>query len=81
MKKGIHPEREPVCFIDISTGRKFVTVSSLHSKKKDIVDGVECNIVHCDVTSDSHPAYTGGKHLVDTAGRVERFKQKFTRCR
>ena len=79
MKKDIHPKKEPVCFIDVSTGKKFVTVSSLSSKQRDTVDGVECNIVYCDVTSASHPAYTGGKHSVDTAGRIERFKQKFTR--
>jgi large subunit ribosomal protein L31 len=81
MKDDIHPERYPVCFIDVSTGKKFITVSSLRSKQKDVVDGVECHIVYCDVTSDSHPAYTGERRLVDTAGRVEKFNQKFSRAR
>ncbi|MDR2603586.1 MAG: type B 50S ribosomal protein L31 [Puniceicoccales bacterium] len=81
MKDSIHPEKHPVCFIDVSTGKKFVTMSSLRSKQKDIVDGVECYVVYCDVTADSHPAYTGERRLVDTAGRVEKFNQKFSRIR
>jgi large subunit ribosomal protein L31 len=81
MKDDIHPEKHPVCFIDVSTGKKFITVSSLRSKQKDVVDDVECYIVYCDVTSDSHPAYTGERRLVDTAGRVEKFNQKFSRVR
>ncbi|MDR1173308.1 MAG: type B 50S ribosomal protein L31 [Puniceicoccales bacterium] len=81
MKNGIHPEKDPVCFIDVSTGKKLVTMSSLRSKQKDIVDGVECYVVYCDVTADSHPAYTGERRLVDTAGRVEKFNQKFSRIR
>jgi large subunit ribosomal protein L31 len=56
-----------------------VTVSALRSKQKDVIDGVECYVVYCDVTSDSHPAYTGERRLVDTAGRVEKFNQKFLR--
>jgi large subunit ribosomal protein L31 len=81
MKKEGHPEKHPVCFIDVSTGKKFMTESSMTSKQKDVVDGVECYIVYCDVTSDSHPAYTGERRLVDTAGRVEKFNQKFSRRR
>ncbi|MDR1457441.1 MAG: type B 50S ribosomal protein L31 [Puniceicoccales bacterium] len=81
MKDDIHPEKHPVCFIDVSTGKKLVTMSSLRSKQKDIVDGVECYVVYCDVTADSHPAYTGERRLVDTAGRVEKFNQKFSRIR
>jgi large subunit ribosomal protein L31 len=81
MKKEGHPEKHPVCFVDVSTGKKFITLSSLHSKQKDVIDGEECYIVYCDVTSDSHPAYTGERRLVDTAGRVEKFNQKFSRHR
>ncbi|MDR3274326.1 MAG: 50S ribosomal protein L31, partial [Puniceicoccales bacterium] len=69
MKKDIHPEVHPVCFVDISTGKKFFSESTLHSKHKETIDGVECYVVHCDVTSASHPAYTGEKRFVDTAGR------------
>ncbi len=81
MKKEIHPEYNPVCFVDVSTGRKFLTKSTMRSKQKETIDGVEYFVVVRDVTSDSHPAYTGEKRFVDTAGRVERFQNKFRRRR
>lgn len=79
MKKDIHPEVNPVCFIDVSTGHKFFTCSALRSKTKEVIDGVEYNVVYSDVTMSSHPAYTGEKRFVDTAGRVEKFNQRFSR--
>lgn len=79
MKKDIHPEVHPVCFIDVSTGTKFFSFSALRSKTKELIDGMEYYIVHSDITSASHPAYTGEKRFVDTAGRVEKFNQRFSR--
>ncbi|MDR1303089.1 MAG: type B 50S ribosomal protein L31 [Puniceicoccales bacterium] len=81
MKKSIHPDFRPVCFIDVSTKKKFLTVSALRSKQKEVIDGVEYDVIYRDVTSDSHPAYTGEKRFVDTAGRVEKFQSKFKRIR
>ncbi|MDR2577085.1 MAG: type B 50S ribosomal protein L31 [Puniceicoccales bacterium] len=81
MKKGKHPESRPVCFVDVSSGKKFLTESTMRPKEKQVIDGVEYGIVPCDVTSDSHPAYTGIKRFVDTAGRVEKFKKRFSRSR
>jgi large subunit ribosomal protein L31 len=81
MKKGIHPEFHPVCFVDVSTKKKFLTISTLRSKQKETIDGVEYELIYRDVTSDSHPAYTGEKRFVDTAGRVEKFQTKFKRVR
>ena len=81
MKKGIHPEVHPVCFVDVSTKRKFLTISTLRSKQKETIDGVEYDVIFRDITSDSHPAYTGEKRFVDTAGRVEKFQSKFRRIR
>lgn len=49
----------------------------MRSKEKQDIDGVEYYTVVCDVTSDSHPVYTGQKRFVDTAGRVEKFEKKF----
>lgn len=79
MKSGIHPKMNAVCFVDVSTGRKFVTRSTIKSDKKEKIDEVDHFLVVRDVTSDSHPAYTGEKRFVDTAGRVEKFQQKFRR--
>jgi large subunit ribosomal protein L31 len=81
MKKEIHPDVRPVCFCDISTGRRFLTISTLRSRNRELIDGVEYELIYRDVTSDSHPAYTGEKRLVDTAGRVEKFQSKFQRRR
>ena len=81
MKSEIHPKYNDVCFIDVSSGKKFLTKSTLTSQRTETIDGVEYNVVVRDVTSDSHPAYTGEKRFVDTAGRVEKFQSKFRRQR
>ena len=79
MKKETHPDYHPVCFVDVSTGKKFLTNSTLRSKQTETIDGVEHFVVVRDITSDSHPVYTGQKRFVDTAGRVEKFQSKFRR--
>lgn len=81
MRKDIHPDYHPVCFVDVSTGKKITTRSTVKSKQKETIDGVEHDVIVRDVTSDSHPAYTGEKRFVDTAGRVEKFQKKFRRRR
>ena len=79
MKAEGHPTLNNVCFLDIGTGRKFLTKSTMKSQRKEKIDGEEYFIIVRDVTMDSHPAYTGEKRLVDTAGRVEKFTSKFKR--
>ena len=78
MKKNIHPTNYPVCFTDVSTGKKFVTKSTAKSKNTENLEGVDHFLHVRDVTMDSHPAYTGEKRFVDTAGRVEKFQSKFS---
>ena len=79
MKSDIHPQLNNVCFLDVATGKRFLTRSTMKSARKEKIDGVEYSVVLRDVTMDSHPAYTGEKRLVDTAGRVEKFTTKFKR--
>ena len=79
MKAQGHPTLNKVCFLDIGTGRRFLTRSTMKSQRKETIDGEEYYIIARDVTMDSHPAYTGEKRLVDTAGRVEKFTSKFKR--
>ena len=79
MKAKVHPALNNICFLDIGTGRRFLTKSTMKSARKEMIDGVEYFIIARDVTMDSHPAYTGEKRLVDTAGRVEKFTSKFKR--
>jgi large subunit ribosomal protein L31 len=81
MKKDIHPKLNPVTFVDVSTGKKFNTFSTASSKKTENIDGVDHHLLFRDITMDSHPAFTGEKRFVDTAGRVEKFQSKFSRKR
>ncbi len=81
MKAEIHPKLNNVAFVDVSSGRKYLTRSTMRSGKTETIDGVDYQLVICDITADSHPAYTGEKRFVDTAGRVEKFNSKFRRRR
>jgi large subunit ribosomal protein L31 len=81
MKSNIHPKTHPVCFRDVSTGKNFLTYSTIKSDRKETIDGTEYFVVVRDITMDSHPVYTGEKRFVDTAGRVEKFQSKFRRRR
>lgn len=81
MKTEGHPALNHVCFLDIGTGKKFLTKSTMKSARTEKIDGQDYFVVVRDVTMDSHPAYTGEKRLVDTAGRVEKFNQKFGNLR
>jgi large subunit ribosomal protein L31 len=74
-----HPTLNNVCFLDVATGKRFLTKSTLKSTRKETIEGIEYFVLLRDVTMDSHPAYTGEKRLVDTAGRVEKFTTKFKR--
>lgn len=79
MKAEGHPTLNNVCFLDVATGKRFLTKSTMRSQRKEAIDGVDYFVIVRDVTMDSHPAYTGEKRLVDTAGRVEKFTTKFRR--
>ncbi|MCC6680917.1 MAG: type B 50S ribosomal protein L31 [Phycisphaeraceae bacterium] len=78
MKKDIHPKYRPVVFQDVSSDFKFLTRSTVESKAKiKWEDGKEYPLVKVDISSASHPFYTGKQKFVDAAGRVEKFQKKF----
>ncbi len=79
MKAQGHPALNNVCFLDIGTGKRFLSKSTMKSARVEKIDGQDYFVIVRDVTMDSHPAYTGEKRLVDTAGRVEKFTTKFKR--
>ena len=79
MKEGIHPDYHTVVFVDISTGEEFVTRSTLTSEERREIDGVEAHVVRVEVSSSSHPYFTGEQRIVDTAGQVERFRRRYAR--
>jgi large subunit ribosomal protein L31 len=77
MKEGIHPNYREVVFHDVSADYKFITRSTLSSREKINFEGKEYPLVKIEVSSESHPFFTGKHKIVDTAGRVEKFRQKF----
>jgi len=77
MKSGIHPDLHPCIFIDSGSAAEFVTRSTMTSKNKRTVDGVEYNLIQIDISSASHPFYTGKQRAITTDGRVERFNKKY----
>lgn len=78
MKEGIHPEYRDVVFQDTSSGFKFITRSTMTSSETiQWEDGNTYPVIKVEVTSASHPFFTGKKMLVDTAGRVEKFNKKY----
>lgn len=78
MKKDIHPEYRDVVFHDTSSDFKFLSKSTLISKETTTwEDGKEYPVIKVEVSSASHPFYTGKKLFVDTAGRVEKFQRKY----
>ena len=80
MKQGIHPENyRDVVFKDMSTGEQIITKSCANSKETIEVDGVVYPLVKMEISSFSHPFYTGKIKLVDTAGRVDKFKSRYAK--
>ena len=78
MKKEIHPEYNEVIFWDTTSDFKFLTRSTLKSDETDKwTDGKEYPVIKVEVSSASHPFYTGKKMFLDTAGRVEKFQKKY----
>lgn len=78
MKKGIHPDDyRLVAFKDMSNGTVFLTKSTIKTKETEIVDGVEYPLAKLEISSSSHPFYTGKMKLVDTAGRVDKFMNRY----
>lgn len=77
MKAGIHPEYREVVFHDVSCNFKFITRSTIHARDKIEFEGKEYPLVKIEVSSESHPFYTGKHKIVDTAGRVDKFRKKF----
>ncbi len=82
MKQDIHPNYRPVVFQDISEGTNFVIRSTVETDDTITMDdGVEYPLVKVEISSASHPFFTGTMKIVDTAGRVERFERRYGKRR
>lgn len=78
MKKDIHPEYQPVVFLDSSTGFKYLSGSTKTSEETiEWEDGKEYPVIRVEVSSDSHPFYTGRQKFAQADGRIERFNKKY----
>lgn len=78
MKQGIHPEYHNVVFMDTSTGYKFLTGSTRSSQETvEWEDGNSYPLIRVEISSDSHPFYTGRQKFTQADGRVDRFNKKF----
>jgi len=80
MKAGIHPEYREVVFQDVSSDFSFLTRSTMESKETiKWEDGKEYPLVKVEVSSASHPFYTGKHKVLDSGGRVDRFKKRYSK--
>ncbi|PZO09451.1 MAG: 50S ribosomal protein L31 [Lysobacteraceae bacterium] len=80
MKADIHPNYKAVVFQDLSSEFAFLTRSTLSSKDKVTwTDGNEYPLIKVDITSASHPFYTGKQKVMDTGGRVDRFRKRYAK--
>jgi len=77
MKDGIHPNYREVVFVDLSNDFKFITRSTVQTRETINHEGKDYPLVKLEVTSESHPFYTGKHKILDTAGRIDKFRQKF----
>jgi len=80
MKKDIHPEYREVLFHDISVDEYFIIKSTLNTDKtKEWEDGKTYPYYTLDISSSSHPFYTGKQKMIDTAGQVDKFKKRYSK--
>jgi len=79
VKQNTHPKYEAIVFNDLASGTKFLTRSTATSKKTiEWEDGNTYPIIDVEISSESHPFYTGKQRIMDSAGRVERFNARFS---
>ena len=77
MKPDIHPDYHKVLFVDSATGKEWVTRSTLTSKDTKVVDGEELPVVRLEISSYSHPFWTGKLRVLDSDGKIDRFKRRY----
>lgn len=77
MKEGLHPEYHPVVFVDSAADFELVTRSTKTSSETRDIDGVDHYVIRVEISSASHPFFTGEQRFVDTAGRVEKFQRRY----
>ena len=77
MKEGIHPEYHKVVFIDSATGQEFISRSTLNSRETRDIDGEKVPVIKLEISSFSHPFWTGKMRELDADGKIDRFRRRF----
>jgi large subunit ribosomal protein L31 len=77
MKSETHPKYEAVVFRDLASGETFLTRSTVSSDKTIELDGTSYPVIDVEISSASHPFYTGKQRIMDSAGRVEKFNSRY----
>ncbi len=77
MKADIHPDYHDVIFVDSATKKEWTTRSTVTSKETREVDGVEVPIIRLEISSESHPFWTGKMRELDADGKIERFRKRY----
>jgi large subunit ribosomal protein L31 len=77
MKTDAHPKYEAIVFRDLASGETFLTRSTVGSDKTIELDGVTYPVIDVEISSASHPFYTGKQRIMDSAGRVEKFNSRY----
>jgi large subunit ribosomal protein L31 len=79
VKEGIHPDYHKVLFVDMATGTEWVTRSTMRSKETREVEGEELPVVRLEVSSASHPFWTGRMRELDSDGKIDRFRRRYAK--
>ncbi len=77
MKADIHPEYRKVVFVDSATGDQWISRSTMNSKETVEVDGEELPLIRLEISSSSHPFWTGKMRELDTDGKIDRFRRRY----
>lgn len=79
MKQGIHPDYHKVLFVDTATGDEWLSRSTLTSNERREVEGEQVPVVKLDISSASHPFWTGKLRELDSDGKIDRFRRRYQR--
>ena len=77
MKQGVHPEYHKVLFVDSSTGDEWMSFYTMGTAENREIDGQEIPVIRMEITSFSHPFWTGHSREMDAEGRIDRFRRRY----
>jgi large subunit ribosomal protein L31 len=79
VKEGVHPEYRKVLFVDVATGKEWVSRSTASSSQTKEVEGEELPVIRLEISAFSHPFWTGRTREVDADGKIDRFRKRYAK--